>query len=112
MVHIGGVVVPVQRGKQQAVLAALLLNVGQVVSLDELAETLWGPEPPPSARVTIQDAAGHARSALALWRGDPLADVDSELLASREVPRGWPRCGCRHWKPASTPTCTWAARPT
>ncbi len=32
-------------------------------------------------------AVARARAALALWRGDPLADVDSELLALREVPR-------------------------
>jgi DNA-binding SARP family transcriptional activator/TolA-binding protein len=32
-------------------------------------------------------AAAEARAALALWRGDPLADVESELLAVREVPR-------------------------
>jgi DNA-binding SARP family transcriptional activator len=143
MVRIGGVGIPVQRGKQRAVLAALLLNAGQVVSLDELSETLWGPDPPPSARVTIQnyvmrlrktlgqagisristlpsgyaftvdageldvtrfedllraarsaarerrwqDAAEKVRSALSLWRGDPLADVGSGLLADREVPR-------------------------
>jgi DNA-binding SARP family transcriptional activator/Tfp pilus assembly protein PilF len=32
-------------------------------------------------------AAGHAAEALALWRGEPLADLTSELLAVREVPR-------------------------
>lgn len=141
--RIGGVMVSVQKGKQRAVLAALLLKPGRAVSLDELAETLWGPDPPPSARVTIQnyvmrlrkalgdggspristlssgyaiqvepgelditrfedllgaatsaaregrwqDAAERARSAVSLWRGDPLADVGSELLADREVPR-------------------------
>jgi DNA-binding SARP family transcriptional activator/tetratricopeptide (TPR) repeat protein len=138
-----GAVVPVRRGKQRAVLAALLLRAGQVVSLDELAEILWGQEPPPSARVTIQNyvmrlrqaladtggsristqphgylirvgpgeldvarfesllgaareaardsswdtAAARSRAALLLWRGDPLSDVDSEVLAAREVPR-------------------------
>ena len=25
--------------------------------------------------------------------------------------RGWPSCGCRRWRPASRPTCTWAATP-
>ena len=117
---------------------------GRVVSVDELAETLWGSGPPPSARVTVQNyvkrlrqgagdagrariitqparvpdprwmpaswtcpgsrrccdaaraaardgswdaAAAQARAALALWRGEPLADVDSEVLALREVPR-------------------------
>src|SRR5690242_12144012 len=142
-VRIGGAAVPVQKGKQRALLAALLLNPGRAVSLDHLAETLWGPDPPPSARVTIQnyvmrlrkalgaagssrittlpsgyairaepgeldvtrfeellsaataaaregrwqDAAARAHSAIALWRGDPLADVGSGLLAEREVPR-------------------------
>jgi DNA-binding SARP family transcriptional activator/tetratricopeptide (TPR) repeat protein len=142
-VHSGGVVVPVRPGKQRAVLAALLLSGGQVVSLNELAETLWGSRPPPSARVTIQNhvmrlrqalgdtggpristqppgylirvdpgeldvarfesllnaareaardsswdtAATRSRAALLLWRGEPLADVDSEVLAAREVPR-------------------------
>jgi DNA-binding SARP family transcriptional activator/Flp pilus assembly protein TadD len=32
-------------------------------------------------------AADQARAALALWRGEPLADVESEALALREVPR-------------------------
>jgi hypothetical protein len=31
-------------------------------------------------------AAGQARVALSLWRGQPLADVRSDLLATREVP--------------------------
>jgi DNA-binding SARP family transcriptional activator len=142
-VRVGGAAVPVQKGKQRALLAALLLSPGRVVSLDYLAETLWGPDPPPSARVTIQnyvmrlrkalgaagttrittlpagyaiytepgeldvtrfedllstataaaredrwqDAAERAHAAVALWRGDPLADVGSGLLAEREVPR-------------------------
>jgi DNA-binding SARP family transcriptional activator/Tfp pilus assembly protein PilF len=143
LVRRGGEVVAVQRGKQRSVLAALLLRAGQVVSLDELAEVLWGQGPPPSARVTIQNyvmrlrralgdtdgsristqprgymirveggeldvtrfeallgaarvaardgsweaAATHSRAALELWRDEPLADVDSELLAVRDVPR-------------------------
>ena len=143
LVRSGGVVMPVQQGKQRAVLAALLLSANQVVSVDDLAEALWGHEPPPSARATVQNyivrlrkalrltdgsrictwprgylirvdpdeldvaqfeamlrtartaardgswgaAAAQARAALSLWRGDPLADVDSDLLAAREVPR-------------------------
>jgi DNA-binding SARP family transcriptional activator/tetratricopeptide (TPR) repeat protein len=142
-VRCGDTVMPVQAGKQQAVLAALLLNANRIVSVGELAETLWGPVPPQSARVTVQNyvsrlrkalgdeghsrictrqrgyvisvadaeldttrfeailgaarraamdgawdtAAAQARAALALWRGAPLADVESELLAVREVPR-------------------------
>jgi DNA-binding SARP family transcriptional activator len=124
------------------VLAALLLSAGQVVSLDELAMAVWEAQPPPTARVGIQNhvmrlrrsladagsrirtsppgylihveadevdvirfgahadaaraaarnhawevAAAQASAALALWRGEPLADVGSEALTSREVPR-------------------------
>jgi DNA-binding SARP family transcriptional activator len=64
LVRSGGAVVPVQRGKQRAVLAALLLSGGKVVSLDEFAEILWGPGPPPSARVTIQNYVMRLRKAL------------------------------------------------
>jgi DNA-binding SARP family transcriptional activator/tetratricopeptide (TPR) repeat protein len=135
-----GLVLPLPRGSQRAVLAALLLNVGRVVSVDELAETLWGATPRLSARATVrnyvkrlrrvlgedrivtmapgyairadpaeldvarfeglleaarkaardaswQRAADQAGSALALWRGEALADVRSDLLALGEVPR-------------------------
>jgi DNA-binding SARP family transcriptional activator/Tfp pilus assembly protein PilF len=34
-----------------------------------------------------QEAAGRARAALALWRGEPLADVPSAVLELREAPR-------------------------
>jgi len=142
LVRRGGVVIPVPGGKPRAVLAALLLSHGRAVSLEDLAETLWGPEPPPTTRVTVQNhvmrlrralgaegarittqpsgylirvdpgeldvarfesllnaartaaresswdtAAIQSRAALALWRGEPLADVDSEMLAGREMPR-------------------------
>lgn len=143
VVRRSGVVVPVQMGKQRVLLAALLLNAGRVVPVDELTEVIWGSRPPPSARVTLQNyvkrlrqafadtdrarigtqpggyaicvqageldvtqfvalresaqesawagswdrAANQLRTALALWRGEPLADVPSELLVLREVPR-------------------------
>jgi DNA-binding SARP family transcriptional activator len=142
-VRCGGAEVPVSPGKQRAVLAALLLEAGRVVTIDDLAEVLWGPELPPSARVSLQNyvmrlrkvlscagrplistrpggylisvepaeldvirfdtllrdaraaaregwwntAAKSARAALALWRGEPFADVGSELLTVQEVPR-------------------------
>ena len=143
VVRCGGVVVRVQPGKQRVVLAALLLDAGRVVPVDEIAEALWGTAPPPSARVTVRNyvkrlrhalgdvgqaristrpggylisveageldvtrfeallaaaqaaarggswdrAAGQARAALALWRGEPLQDVESGVLATRETPR-------------------------
>jgi len=45
-----------------------------------------------AARAAARDglwdaAAGQARAGLALWRGEPLADVESDLLAGRDVPR-------------------------
>jgi DNA-binding SARP family transcriptional activator/uncharacterized protein HemY len=143
VVRCGGVAVPVPRGSQRALLALLLLNAGRAVSVGEMAETLWGSAPLPSAAATVrnhvkrlrrvlgdadqarivtrspgylirvepgeldvarfellladahhaarggsfQAAADQARAALALWRGEPLADVKSDALALREVPR-------------------------
>jgi DNA-binding SARP family transcriptional activator/Tfp pilus assembly protein PilF len=143
VVRRGAVALPVPRGRQRAVLAVLLLNAGRVVSVGEIAETLWGPASPPSASATVrnyvkrlrrvlgaadqsrilsrspgyvirvdpgeldvaefealfngardaarggffQAASQQAQEALALWRGEPLADVESEALALREVPR-------------------------
>ena len=134
---------PVRRGNQRALLAALLLDANQSVPLGKIAGTLWGADPPPSAPATIRNyvkrlrqtlgeagharistepagymisvgadeldisrfeallasargaasdgcwdrAAAQAREALALWRGEPLADVESEVLTLREVPR-------------------------
>jgi DNA-binding SARP family transcriptional activator/tetratricopeptide (TPR) repeat protein/transcriptional regulator with XRE-family HTH domain len=55
---------PVPSGRQRCVLAMLLLNPNRVVAVDDLAEALWGPAPPPSARVTVQNYAGRLRDAL------------------------------------------------
>jgi DNA-binding SARP family transcriptional activator len=142
VVRCDGVTVPVPGGKPRAVLAALLLDAGELVTLDQLAEVLWGAGPPPSARVSLQNhvkrlrqalgeaartriatepggyvirleageldvsrfqaslaraqaaardgnweqASAQASAALVLWRGEPLADAGSELLAQRAVP--------------------------
>jgi DNA-binding SARP family transcriptional activator/Tfp pilus assembly protein PilF len=141
LVRKDGVTLPVASGKQRAALAALLLSPDRVVSLDGLIEVLWGSDPPPSARVAVQNhvmrlrkslgaaaqirthphgyemraddaeldaarfeahlaaareaardgswdiAAKEAQAGLALWRGEPLADVESDLLATRDIPR-------------------------
>ncbi len=142
VVRRGETLIPIRRGHQRAVLAALLLDANRVVSVDRITEALWGPAPPPSAAVTIRNyirrlrqalgedgpdriraqprgylihvhageldvsqfeallgaartaarngvwdtAAERARAALALWRGAPLADVESDVLAAREGP--------------------------
>ena len=65
LVRCDGVQVPVPSGKQRAVLAALLLKAGRVVSLDQLAEVLWGSAPPRSARVTVQNYVKRLRQTLA-----------------------------------------------
>lgn len=57
-------VVPVPRGKERVVLATLLLNAGRVVSIDELAESAWGAEPPRSACVTLQNYVKRLRQSL------------------------------------------------
>jgi DNA-binding SARP family transcriptional activator/Tfp pilus assembly protein PilF len=61
-----GAVVPVPPGKQCVVLAALLLNSRRVVSLDDLAETIWGQDPPPTARVGVQNYVMRLRKALSV----------------------------------------------
>ena len=88
MVRIGGVVVPVQKGKQRSVLAALLLNAGQAVSLDQLAETLWGTDPPRSARVTIQNYVMRLRKALGDAGGSLISTLPSgyAIHANARVP--------------------------
>ncbi len=59
-----GAVVQVPPGKQQVVLAALLLRGGRVAGIGELAEALWGDQPPPSAWVGVQNYVGRLRQAL------------------------------------------------
>jgi DNA-binding SARP family transcriptional activator len=133
--------VPVSAPRQRVLLAALLLGAGRVVSLDDLAEVLWGGRPPAGARGALHSAVQRLRStlgpsaaglvetrppgylirvddvefdvrefgllaargqaaaaagtwaeaarllreALGLWRGEPLADVPSQLLRDREA---------------------------
>ncbi len=128
--------------QQRVLLAALLLDAGRVVAVDDLAEVLWEGQPPAGARGAIHSAVQRLRStlgpsgvdlvqtrapgylirvddgeldirefsalaargpaaaaagtwtqaasllreALGLWRGEPLADVPSQLLRDRETP--------------------------
>ncbi|MCG5468207.1 tetratricopeptide repeat protein [Micromonospora sp. LAH09] len=133
-------VIPVPANRQRALLATLLLNRGETVSVPALVDRVWGSRAPAHAKaalhslvrrlrstLTIEDhpgeliatrASGYVldlppaaldlarfdtlvaaglpadphrradllRDALALWRGDPLADVDSEVLHREDVP--------------------------
>ena len=57
---------PVELGprKQRAVLAMLALEPGQTVSVDRLAEGLWGDELPPSSAKMVQHYVSHLRRVL------------------------------------------------
>ena len=64
-----------------------LINVG-AGELDSLRFEALLKSARSAARDGCRDAAAdQARVALALWRGEPLADVESDALALREVPR-------------------------
>ena len=60
----GAVLVPVSPGKQSTLLAALLLNAGQVVPVHDLADLLWESRPPPSARASLQTYVMRLRKSL------------------------------------------------
>jgi DNA-binding SARP family transcriptional activator len=64
VVRSGETAIPVPHGHQRTLLAVLLLDAGRVVSLDDIAETMWGPAPPPSAAVTIRNYVKRLRQAL------------------------------------------------
>ncbi|WP_083749717.1 BTAD domain-containing putative transcriptional regulator [Frankia sp. CcI49] len=50
--------------KQRAVLAALLLNAGRVVSVDRLADAAWGDDHPPSMLASLQAHVSNLRRLL------------------------------------------------
>jgi DNA-binding SARP family transcriptional activator/basic membrane lipoprotein Med (substrate-binding protein (PBP1-ABC) superfamily) len=58
---IGGEAVTLGGAKQRAVLAALLLRAGEVVSVERLVEEVWGDEPPPSAAHTLESYVSRLR---------------------------------------------------
>jgi DNA-binding SARP family transcriptional activator len=49
-----GIRVPVGAAKQRAVLAALVINRNRPVSVDSLIDAVWGEDPVPAARTSIQ----------------------------------------------------------
>jgi YVTN family beta-propeller protein len=59
-----GSVVPLGGPRQRAVLALLLLEANRVVSLDRLAEDVWGGHPPDGWVTTVQIYVSHLRQAL------------------------------------------------
>ena len=59
-----GCAVPLGGPRQRAVLALLLLEANRVVSMDRLAEDLWGGHPPQGWVTTLQTYVFHLRRAL------------------------------------------------
>ena len=51
--------------RQRSVLAVLLVDVNEVVTLDQLADRVWGRTPPRQARATLHGYLSHLRAALA-----------------------------------------------
>ncbi|MEU1454134.1 AfsR/SARP family transcriptional regulator [Streptomyces avermitilis] len=74
-----GEVRPIGSGKMRALLAALLLEPGRVVSVDALKDALWGDAPPASAQASLQNHVTRLRRLL--------GDDDPERL--RAVPPGY-----------------------
>ncbi|MGI8797208.1 MAG: alpha/beta fold hydrolase [Acidimicrobiia bacterium] len=60
----GGSPVPLGSAKQRVLLAALLVQANTVVSVDRLADILWGDEPPRHAAATLQNYVSRLRAAL------------------------------------------------
>ena len=59
---------PLGPPKQRALLALLLLRAGEVVSIDELVEGLWGPRPPESAQKALHGHVSALRKRLGAER--------------------------------------------
>jgi predicted ATPase/DNA-binding SARP family transcriptional activator len=60
-----GAAIAIGGPKARTVLAVLVANRSSVVSVDRLADALWGDDPPPSATATMQSNVSRLRKALA-----------------------------------------------
>jgi YVTN family beta-propeller protein len=56
--------VAIRRGKEQALLAYLLLHANEVVPSGRLIDVLWNERPPPTASKILQNAVSHLRKQL------------------------------------------------
>jgi DNA-binding SARP family transcriptional activator len=64
MVRREGTLIRVARGRQSALLAALLLDAGRMVTTGQLTEVLWGDRPPASARAALHNQIRRLRDGL------------------------------------------------
>ena len=76
----GGAEVVVPAARQRVLLAALLIRVGQVVSVDELAAAVWDGEPPTGARVTLRSYVKRLRRVLGPAAGSRIIARDPGYL--------------------------------
>jgi len=76
-----GSAVPLGGPRQRAVLALLLLEANRVVSMDRLAEDVWGGDPPAGWATTLQTYVFHLRRAL---EPDRLRGVADGMLVTRD----------------------------
>jgi DNA-binding SARP family transcriptional activator/DNA polymerase III delta prime subunit len=63
-VVVDGRLVPIQAARHRVVLAALLVRAGELVTVDELAEALWGEALPASTRKVVQTYVARLRKLL------------------------------------------------
>lgn len=59
-----GTTLPIDGVKRRQVLAVLVAARGGIVSVDRLCEALWGSDPPPSARASLQSHVSRLRTAV------------------------------------------------
>src|SRR5258705_4095788 len=96
-----GCAVPLGGPRQRAVLALLLLEANRVVSMDRLAEDVWGGDPPEGWATTVQTYIFHPPPALEPARAPGVAggvlvtrgrgyllSVDGAHLDAAQVPDG------------------------
>ena len=76
-----GRVVPLGGPRQRAVLALLLLESNRVVSMDRLAEDVWGGHPPEGWVTTLQTYVFHLRQAL---EPDRARGAAGDVLVTRD----------------------------
>ena len=74
----GGSSLPLTAAKQKTILALLLLNHGEVVSVDRLKDALWGDSPPATAATALQGYVSQLRRML-----DSGAEGGAALLVTR-----------------------------
>ena len=88
--------VSIRRGKEQALLAYLLLHANEVVPSDRLIDALWDERPPPTASKILQNAVSHLRKELGdgrLLTRDPgyVLRVEEGRARHRSASSAWRR---------------------